>query len=606
MRLAAIRAGGNHFLKKPIDESRLIHLLQAELRVGPEQPYRVLLVDDDEDLLALYQPILEKAGYRVFTATDAESAMDLAHRERPELALVDVSMPRCNGIELGQLIRQHEQLADMALLFMSAYHDTDVELACARLADDEFIHKPVEWWRLLMVVRSRVERARRLRSQQLEQSQIKQFAALNPLTALPTRNAFQKALDARIRSSEQEQMLAVLKIDIRDFHEVNDLYGQFAGDETLQRIAWDISRTVANQDMLAHEGGDEYLLMMPALEERQEAFALAQSIQAVIANPARNDSEPTPLTADIGIAVWPQDGTMADELLQCADTALFEARESHSPAIRYFSPEIQVEQQTRFALVKEIRQALADECFVAAYQPIFSVVNGRLLGFEALARWQHPQKGLLGPGSFIGAMEQQGLISGLTTQMLNGAIKQLAAWHNHGSELFVSVNLSAHDLQDSDLSTNIANLLKRYNIEASRLILEITESVLLEDWPQAFSALTYLESLGVQVALDDFGTGYSSLNYLNRIRATKLKVDRGFIQSWSKNGDERLMRGIIQLGHSLGMDIVAEGVEDRNELAMLSGLKCGSYQGFLASKPLLKEEVVKQGWFLEKCFNGLS
>lgn len=607
IRLAAVRAGGNHFLKKPLEESRLISLLHSELRIGPDRPYRVLLVDDDEDLHALYQQILEKAGYQVFSATCAKSALDLVKSETPELALIDVNMPSCNGIELGQLIRQHEQLADMAMLFMSAVSDTDVELACARLANDEFIHKPVEPWRLLMVVKSRVERTRRLQAQQPTRVGLEPESSLNPLTALPMLGAFKQALNAQINTQDAESALAVLKIDIRDFHELNELYGHFAGNQTLQRLAWDISRCLSSEDMLAHEGADEYLLMAPNLERVEKALELAEKIQSVITRPNRNSEDDLiPLTADIGIAVWPQDCSTPEKLLQCADTALFEARRSPTSEIRYFSPSFQVEQQTRFALTQEIRQALADEAFVAAYQPIFSVETGRLLGFEALARWQHPEKGVLSPGAFIEAMEHQRLVSQLTWQMLKAAIGQLAQWQSHGPEWFVSVNLSAQDIQNPNLPGQLAELLEAHGTEPGRLILEITESMLLEDWPLALQTITAFGHLGVEVALDDFGTGYSSLNYLNRIQATKLKIDRSFIRSWAVDGDDRLMRGIVQLSHSLGMGVVAEGIEDRSELAMLSHLGCSSYQGFLVSKPLMQEELPAQPWFREKFFQGFD
>ncbi|MEQ6887030.1 EAL domain-containing protein [Salicola sp. Rm-C-2C1-2] len=598
VRLAAVRAGGNHFLKKPLVESRLISLLYSELSIGPDHPYRVLLVDDDEDLLALYQQILAKAGYQVSSASDAKSALDLVQCEMPELALIDVNMPNCNGIELGQLIRQHEKLSDMAMLFMSAVSDTDVELACARLANDEFIHKPVEPWRLLMVVKSRVERTRRLQAHEPNRLGLEPGFSPNPLTALPMLGAFKQALDAQINLEVAENTLAILKIDIRDFHEVNELYGHFAGDQTLQRLAWDISRCLSRNDMLAHDGADEYLLMVPNLERGEEALELAEKIQSVITRPNRNsDGDLIPFTADIGIAVWPQDCSTSQKLLQCADTALFEARRSSASEIRYFSPSFQVEQQTRFALKQEIRQALADDDFVPAYQPIFSVETGQLLGFEALARWQHPEKGLLLPGAFIEAMEDQRLISQLTWKMLKAAIGKLAQWQSDGREWFISVNLSAQDIQNPNLPDQLAELLEAHGTEPGRLILEITESMLLEDWPLALQTITALERLGVELALDDFGTGYSSLNYLNRIKASKLKIDRSFIRSWALDGDDRLMRGIVQLSHSLGMGVVAEGVEERSELAMLSELECSSYQGFLASQPLLEEEFPAQQWF---------
>jgi diguanylate cyclase (GGDEF)-like protein len=597
VRLAAVRAGGNHFLSKPLDEKRLVSLLRSELNLTPEQPYRVLLVDDDADLLSLYASVLREAGYRVFTAISARGALILLEQARPELVLIDVFMPDCGGIELGRLIRQHEHFAHIPLLFVSAAADTDVQLACARLASDEFINKPIEPWRLLMVVKSRVSRSRRLQTDGLLMLGPEAHWFQDSLTALPTLKSFRQSVEQGLKQRRPGYWLAVLKIDIRDFHTVNNLYGHRRGDQVLQRLAWGLSQCLNAGDLLCREGGDEFLVLTvghDAIESvDRQASLLMKSIEQL--GPLVEQGA-IALSADAGIALAPQDADTADALLHCADTALFLAKKSPSSDVRYFTPSMQREAQARFSLTQEINQALQTGQFVAAYQPIFSVGNDNVVGFEALARWQHPVRGVLGPDAFIPLMEEQGLVKQLTEQMLAQALPQLARWQALQPDLFMSLNLSAWDIQKPDFLKQLKSLLAAYKLAPANVVLEITETALLADWQQAVNTIESLRALGVELALDDFGTGYSSLSYLNRFHAAKLKIDRSFIHSWSQSGDAQLVKTIVQLGRTMGMQVVAEGVERPEELEFLRGLQCDYYQGFLSAKPMFAAEVDRDKW----------
>ncbi|MDO9467645.1 MAG: EAL domain-containing protein [Thiobacillus sp.] len=597
-RLAAARAGGNYFLSKPLDEARLLSLLKSELNISPDEPYRILLVDDDGDLLLLYESVLVQAGYQVFTATGAEEALATLEREWPELLLIDVHMPGCTGIELGQIIRQHEQFSHIPLLFMSAAADTDAKLACARLAHDEFITKPIEPWRLVMMVKSRVARSRRLGMIGLGQLGSEFDLQHDPLTALPTLKAFRQAIQAQLNELEPGEIFAVLKLDIRDFHTVNNLFGHFSGDHILQRLAWELSRCLSDNDLLCRESGDEFLVLTGRHASTDPVNQLAESLAAAIEkSPIAEDRILLALSADIGIALAPQDAADADNLLRGADTALFAARKSPNSEIRYFDASMQRAEEARFTLAQEIKQALQYGQFVAAYQPIFSVASGRVLGFEALARWKHPDKGVLDPADFIPLMEEQGLVSQLTVRMLDEALPQLARWQSREPGFFMSINLSARDIHKPVFIDHLKGLLSAYDLSPASVVLEITETVLLADWQRASEALASLRALGVQFALDDFGTGYSSLSYLNRIHAAKLKIDRSFLQSWSQSGDDQLIRAIVQLGHGLGLTVVAEGVETPAELSFLRELGCDCYQGYLSAKPMFEDEIGRAGWF---------
>jgi diguanylate cyclase (GGDEF)-like protein len=597
VRLAAVRAGGNHFLGKPLDTDRLLSLLSYETSLSPVEPYRILLVDDDADLLSLYESALRHVGYRVFTATHAKEAMTLLEQEQPELVLIDVYMPDCDGIELGRMIRQHEQLANTPLLFVSSSTDTDIQLAAARLANDEFINKPLEPWRLLMVVKSRVTHSRHIQSGGSLIPGPAPHEARDSLTALLTLKSFRLSLQEALQQRQPDHLLAVLKIDIRDFHTVNNLYGHHCGDQVLQRLAWELSQCIKPGDLLCRESGDEFLVLTQGHDSRESVAKLAGLLIDCIEQVGPRVEQGTlALTADTGIALGPKDADTADALLNCADTALFLAKSSPSSEVSYFTPALQQEAQTRFSLVQDIKQALRAREFIATYQPVSSVSDGKVVGFEALARWQHPKRGLLGPDAFIPVMEEQGLVEQLTAQMLDLALRQLSRWQAVQPQLFMSVNLSARDIQNPSFLEPLKGLMAELKLEPASIVLEITETALLADWKHAAKTIGSLRAIGIELALDDFGTGYSSLSYLSRIQATKLKIDRSFIHSWSQSGSAQLLETIVQLGQTMDMEVVAEGVERTEELDFLRSLKCDFYQGYLSAKPMLASEIERDHW----------
>ncbi|WP_237134129.1 EAL domain-containing protein [Pseudohongiella sp. O18] len=597
LRLAAVRAGGNFFLSKPLDQHRLLFILGSELDLQPADAFRVLLVDDDADLLILYESILTRSGYAVHTASCATEALNLLEQESVDLVLIDVYMPEFNGIELGQLIRQHERFAHISLLFMSASADTDVRLACARLTSDEFINKPIEPWRLNMVIKARSTR----KHNHLTRSYInydQHWQQYDQLTALPSLKTFRKALQLRLETLNPSEHFAVLKIDIRHFHTVNNLYGYFTGNQVLQRLAWELSQSLTLDDLLCRESGDEFLVMTAVTTDPSTIDTLAKKLAVETSKPMQFDDQRTVLlSADIGVVVAPKDTNNADELLQYLDTALFAARRSTETSICYFDTSMRHREVLTFGLAQEVKRGLKDGQFIAVYQPIFSVADGKLTGFEALARWQHPVRGLVSPLEFIPVLEEHGLITQLTKSMLELALAQLATWRVKHPDLYVSVNLSARDIQEPDFIRVLEHLLHHYQVPSNRVLLEITETVLLADWHNASKSINDLKALGVKLALDDFGTGYSSLSYLSKIQASTLKVDRSFINSWSESSDDNLLSTMVQLGHGTGMKVVAEGVETIEQLNYLKEIGCDNYQGYLLSKPMSSDDISATEWF---------
>lgn len=598
VRLAAARAGGNHFLRKPLNIGKLIALLNAELNLAPSEPYRVLIVDDDEDLLRLYGSVLTTAGYSVWTAMNAEQALMLLEQAEPELILIDVYMPACDGIELGKIIRQHEEFATIPMLFMSAAADTDIKLACARLVNDEFINKPVETWRLLMVVKSRVAKGRMLRTRADALIASETREAQDALTGLPKVSSVRAIIDERIAQAANVPELAILRIDIRDFHTVNNLYGYFFGDEVLQRLAWEFTQCLQEGDVLCRESADQFVLLRTQHADRNSVSQLLRDLREAVesANVAEKHVG-LALSVDIGIALSDSATTSANQLLDAADAALFVARKSPVADVCFYGETIVEAMKNRIAKVQAIKSGLEKGEFVVAYQPIVDVKDGVVVGFEALARWRMNDNKLIGPYEFIPLLEQEGLISELTIQVLTQSLAQFAAWQKQFSSLFISLNLSAQDIQKPIFIKVLKSLLSEYRLNPGSVVLEITESQLLSDWQQANIVLRSLRTLGVQLAIDDFGTGYSSLSYLQRINADKLKIDRSFIQHWSNTADARLLSSMIQLGQTMGMSVIAEGVETPSELAFLQTIACDQYQGYFKAMPLLADAVQEQAWF---------
>lgn len=302
VRLASVRAGGSHFFTKPIKNEHLIRTLRSLVGIEVAEPYRVLLVDDDHALLDLYRDVLQESGFQVFCADNAIDGMNSMHQHDPELVLLDLNMPGCTGLELGQIIRQHEQFASTPILFMSAETKSDVQMACVRLAGDEFISKPIEPWRLLMAVESRVKRSRLLRMQSLRMHGGSSLEAdYDLLTALPSSRQLRQDIERRLASIETHNgSFALLKVDLDDFHTINDVYGHGVGDRLLQRLAWVISHELTHVDLLCRESGDEFWIVIAHADAPTRLNVVVEAILAAVRQPFAIDDKVLSITASIG------------------------------------------------------------------------------------------------------------------------------------------------------------------------------------------------------------------------------------------------------------------------------------------------------------------
>ncbi len=418
--------------------------------------------------------------------------------------------------------------------------------------------------------------------------QLQLLATTDELTGLANRERFRARLDNRIAEAKgNDETFAVMLLDLDRFKEVNDTLGHHFGDELLRDLGPRLAETIGADGLVSRLGGDEFaVLPAEATADTEELEAIAQRLIKCVQQPVVVDDMTLEVGVSIGVARFPRDGEDPHSLLRSADVAMYAAKEAHT-GCKVYAAALDRHSVRRLSVLSEFRRALDSDELVVFYQPIMYMDGRRVHGAEALVRWEHPELGLLPPSDFMPIVEQTGLIGPLTRHVLEQAVAQCAAWRLAGKELTVSVNLSVRNLLDPDLPALIGDLLTLYGLVPEALQLEITESMLMSDPERSLVTLTRLNQLGVGLSVDDYGTGYSSLANLRRLPIDELKIDRSFVSPMlSDESDLIIVRSTINLGHDLGLKVVAEGVEDEATLYRLDGLGCDFAQGYHFSKPL--------------------
>jgi diguanylate cyclase (GGDEF)-like protein/PAS domain S-box-containing protein len=421
-----------------------------------------------------------------------------------------------------------------------------------------------------------------------------QQALHDPLTGLPNRILLHDRLDqAILRAQRDGRSVALLLLDLDRFKDVNDTFGHAVGDLLLHQIAPRLQEVVRRSDRVerlvpatvARLGGDEFAIILHHVEAR-EASAVAERLLVALRAPVPVGEHRLTVSASVGIALFPRHGKDAGGLLQRADIAMYLAKRRHDSAALY-DDEQDAYSPGRHALVGDLREALATQGLHLAYQPQVTCLTGRTTRVEALARWRHPTRGPVPPADFIPLAERTGLIGPLTTWVLGRALQQCVQWHAAGSEVGVAVNLSAQSLADPQLTETIERAVRTAGAECPWLDVEITEGAIMADVERSMRALHGLHDLGIRISVDDFGTGYSSLTYLRRLPVHAVKIDRSFVVEMASNKEDAIIvRSVVDLAHNLGMDVVAEGVEDQAAYAMLVSMGCEVVQGYHLSRPL--------------------
>jgi diguanylate cyclase (GGDEF)-like protein len=414
--------------------------------------------------------------------------------------------------------------------------------------------------------------------------------AADSLTGLPNREVFNALTEKALADCPQGGQVAVLLMDLDRFKEINDSLGHFNGDLVIERVGKRLRTVLREGDQVARLGGDEFAMLLPNVKAKDSVAGAAQRIQEALSEPFSVGGLALKVEASIGSALYPTDVDKAGKLLQAADVAMYAAKKAHS-GHEFYSPDQHQYTPARLGLVAQLNRAMKDNELVLHYQPKARLATGTVEGVEALARWNHPQRGLLFPDEFIPVTEHTSMIRPLTIHLLETALEQIEDWGRKGLELNVAVNLSAQLLLDLKLPGEIGRMLSRVGAVSSRLEVEITESAIMSDPRRARRVLDRMREMGVRVAIDDFGTGYSSLVSLKQLPVSTIKVDKSFVMNMEADADDAaIVRSTVALGHNLGLEVVAEGVETPGAWRELNAMGADIAQGYYLSKALQAQQ----------------
>ena len=416
-------------------------------------------------------------------------------------------------------------------------------------------------------------------------------AMYDSLTKIANREYFCNFVEERIlQAKDKNNTLAIMILDLNRFKDVNDSLGHHVGDELLKRISATLQQAIPNDGFLARLGGDEFAIMLKNYNQSgaiQQAELITNALSAHIVI----DDYHIVASASIGISCYPEHGESYEVLMKHADLAMYHAKQSSKPFGLYIDA-YDDNSINRLTLTSLLRHALDNNLLSIAYQPKIELASGNMIGVEALCRWIDPQHGFISPEVFIPIAEQAGMINLLTEVVLEASLRQLASWHKSGIMISMAVNISARNLQNENFPTEIKQLLTKYNIEAKYLNIEVTESSMMINPEKSLELLNLISKRGVKVSIDDFGTGYSSLAYLKKLNASELKIDRSFVIGMFANKDDRIIvESTIELAHNLGMQVVAEGVEDQGASDLLKSYQCDYIQGYFICVPGTSDDI---------------
>ena len=572
----------------------------------------ILVVDDEPDNFDVIETLLstsddfeqENQDYNLHYAANGKDAIASLEIFQPDLILLDVMMPDMDGIEVCRRIKAMPQWSAVPIIVVTAL-TTKKDLAqCLFAGADDFISKPVNRLELTARVRSMIRIHQQYQqlanfNTQLEamvQSRTAQLQSMlleDTLTKLPSRTFLVQELKKRLQTGDSS--LALVYIDCDQFKLVNGSFGHAVGNQLLIAIAQRLQKHLRPHDLLARMGGDEFCFLLQGIEEEISLEPFLQEILQSFTQPFTVANCEIFITVCMGIALGKYSDHKPEELLQDADTAMYQAKLRGKDSHQIFDRQMHLAMYNRLILENDLQRALEQQEFILFYQPIIELQTQKLVGFEALVRWRHPERGMVSPAEFIPSMEMTGLIVPVGMLVFKQACEQLYAWQQQGwTELTMSVNLSVRQFSCTTLLADIDHIIAETQANPAHIKLEITESAIMDNAESAIAITKELRSRQIQISIDDFGTGYSSLGYLHRFPVDNLKIDRSFVsQIQTENRNYHVVDTIIALSNQLGLAVIAEGIETKEQLEWLQKVGCQYGQGYLFNRPLPASEVEK-------------
>jgi diguanylate cyclase (GGDEF)-like protein len=591
----------------------------------------ILIVDDTAENLRLLSSFLVNEGYNVRKALTGQMALTAMDTLLPDLILLDIMMPVMDGYQVCEKLKSNPKTAEIPVIFLSALNDAFDKVKAFTVGGADYITKPFQSEEVLARVRIQLalkaakqqnqklnaelearvkertyqlqavieELKREIQERKLLQTKLLNMALHDSLTGLPNRAFFMEQLVELLKVAQEniDYQFAVLFLDCDRFKVINDSLGHLVGDELLIALTHRLKSILSLDNTIARFGGDEFAILLKQIDNINNVTQVADQILKAFSFPFQLKRNEVFINASIGVALGNYSYEQAEHILRDADTAMYRAKTLGKGQYHVFDPTMHAAAMQALQLENDLRKAIQQKEFVVHYQPIISLCTGKINGFEALVRWQHPTRGIVPPALFIPLAEETGLINSIGKIVLSQACHQVQQWHQEkliDESIFMSVNISAKQFAQLDIVEQIDQIMAETQINPQNLKLEITESAFINNAQSAKAILQELRQRRIQLSIDDFGTGYSSLSYLHNFPVDTLKIDQSFVSKLDGTLESLgLIPAIKKIAETMKISVVAEGIETEKQLAQLRELKCEFGQGYLFAKPLPEKEATE-------------
>ncbi|MBT6125961.1 MAG: EAL domain-containing protein [Halieaceae bacterium] len=573
---------------------------------------KILVCDDDFNVRLLTRQCLEAENMVVVEAADGPEAIDVFMRERPDLVFLDVEMPGMTGLEVCKRLRKMPQGESIPIMIVTGSDDRQSIDQGFEAGATQYKTKPVNWSLLSRDVQYMLRASNAFNSLKRQEDRLRYLAYYDPLTSLPNRRSFNEQLNRILKRCRRHKTnAALLFIDLDHFKRINDSIGHGRGDRLLVEIAKRLTVELREDDAInyysdnsaeddsnnsnteiARLGGDEFTVVLSNIPNAGQVERVAQRILAALSEPIALQSHNPVVTPSVGIALFPQDGEDPDTLVRNADTAMYAAKAQGRACFRFYDEEMNAKAVEQLKMEEELRDAMQNDELELRYQPQVDTTTGDVVSMEALVRWKHSTRGMVSPLDFIPVAERTGQIIELGEWVMKEVARHCNYWDSMGLPPFrVCVNISPLQFNQSDLPLSIGEFLRESGMQASRLELELTESAIMTDAQANIEKLQQLKALGLELAVDDFGTGYSSLSYLKRFPIDTLKIDQSFVADLGTTDGAAIVDAIIALSKTLNLRVIAEGIEEKEQLDYLVARGADLLQGYFFARPIYPEDV---------------